>query len=281
MKLINFSANIAKNSNKLICQSDKNFLTIDEGFSIRIEDDHYVIRDVEKEEVLFDFKQIKIDDQPNLLVKNLEQNQFYPKDFVEIYAKEYEINSKAMITEGGQGYEEGQVIPHEEYGGKCNIRIDKVEGGKVTSVHIESLESFFAKDYREIKPDSDFGEGLEILVEFIDSKKVTSVEKNIKSSTFSRGNNYINLEYPIPSFIEEGKIKIYRSILTLDKQNLKEFGGQTVCIAQKVDFTPIMKIPIVERGTINAFKIYNEGATIIEDKFMELEKRIIDLESRL
>ena len=42
-----------------------------------------------------------------------------------------------------------------------------------------------------------------------------------------------------------------------------------------------MKIPIVERGTINAFKIYNEGATIIEDKFMELEKRIIDLESRL
>ena len=76
MKLINFSANIAKNSNKLICQSDKNFLTIDEGFSIRIEDDHYVIRDVEKEEVLFDFKQIKIDDQPNLLVKNLEQNQF-------------------------------------------------------------------------------------------------------------------------------------------------------------------------------------------------------------
>jgi len=51
MKLINFSANIAKNSNKLICQSDKNFLTIDEGFSIRIEDDHYVIRDVEKEEV--------------------------------------------------------------------------------------------------------------------------------------------------------------------------------------------------------------------------------------
>ena len=186
-----------------------------------------------------------------------------------------------MITEGGQGYEEGQVIPHEEYGGKCNIRIDKVEGGKVTSGHIESLESFFAKDYREIKPDSDFGEGLEILVEFIDSKKVTSVEKNIKSCTFSRGNNYINLEYPIPSFIEEGKIKIYRSILTLDKQNLKEFGGQTVCIAQKVDFTPIMKIPIVERGTINAFKIYNEGATIIEDKFMELEKRIIDLESRL
>jgi hypothetical protein len=42
-----------------------------------------------------------------------------------------------------------------------------------------------------------------------------------------------------------------------------------------------MKIPIVERGTINAFKMYNEGAMIIEDKFMELEKRIIELESRI
>ena len=43
-----------------------------------------------------------------------------------MYIKEYAIEKHAMIADGGSGYEEGQVIVHEEYGGKCNVNIRKV-----------------------------------------------------------------------------------------------------------------------------------------------------------
>ena len=35
----------------------------------------------------------------------------------------------------------------------------------------------------------------------------------------------------------------------------------------------------MEKGTINAYNLYNRGAQIIEDKIFELEKRIDELES--
>ena len=91
----------------------------------------------------------------------------------------------------------------------------------------------------------------------------------------------MDFEYEIPEYIEGGQIKIYRPTCTLDKKNLQDLEDQIVCIAQRVNYTPKMQIPIVQKGTINAYKMYNEGATIIEDKFMELEKRIIELESRI
>ena len=281
MKLVNFSASIDKGSNKLLCQSDKNFLTINESFSVRIEDEYYSIREIKKEEIWFDFSQITQDDKKYIVITDLDKAQFFSRDFVEMYIKEYAIEKHAMIADGGSGYEEGQVIVHEEYGGKCNVNIRKVEDGKVTSVSLDNVENFFVSGHREISPQGAGGKDLKIVVEFTDTKKIKVIEKNVRSSAFAKGANYISFEYPIPEFVPEGQIKIYRSTITLDKENLKDFDGQIICIAQKIDQTPKMKIPIVERGTINAFKMYNEGAMIIEDKFIELEKRIIELESRI
>ena len=59
MKLVNFCAYIDKGSDQLICQSDKNFLSIDKSFSVRIEDESYKIRQIKKEEAWYSFKNIK------------------------------------------------------------------------------------------------------------------------------------------------------------------------------------------------------------------------------
>ncbi len=52
-------------------------------------------------------------------------------------------------------------------------------------------------------------------------------------------------------------------------------------MAEKKEFTNKLKIPIVKRGTINAYNLYNEGSQLIEDKLIELENRLIDLENRI
>ena len=282
MKLVNFCAYIDKGSDQLICQSDKNFLSIDESFSIRIEDESYEIREIKKEEVWYSFKNIKNQEKQYLSISGAPANKLFPKDFAEIYLSQYSVREFGMIVENGEGYQENEVIVFEDFGGKCNLRIDGVnESGGVTSLHIDHIEDFYISGHREIEFSSIKGKGCKIVIELADTKKKKVLPKNIKTCFFSRGVYYIDFEYEIPEYIEGGQIKIYRSTCTLDKKNLQDLEGQIVCIAQKVNYTPKMQIPIVQKGTINAYKMYNEGATIIEDKFMELEKRIIELESRI
>tara|TARA_B100000683_G_scaffold88302_1_gene87177 strand:+ start:388 stop:1236 length:849 start_codon:yes stop_codon:yes gene_type:complete len=282
MKLVNFCAYIDKGSDQLICQSDKNFLSIDESFSVRIEDESYEIREVKKEEAWYSFKNIKNQGKQYLSISGAPANKLFPKDFAEIYLSQYSVREFGMIVENGEGYQENEVIVFEDFGGKCNLRIDGVnESGGVTSLHIDHIEDFYISGHREIEFSSIKGKGCKIVIELADTKKKKVLPKNIKTCFFSRGVYYIDFEYEIPEYIEGGQIKIYRSTCTLDKKNLQDLEGQIVCIAQKVNYTPKMQIPIVQKGTINAYKMYNEGATIIEDKFMELEKRIIELESRI
>jgi len=282
MKLVNFCAYIDKGSDQLICQSDKNFLSIDESFSVRIEDESYEIREVKKEEAWYSFKNIKNQGKQYLSISGAPANKLFPKDFAEIYLSQYSVREFGMIVENGEGYQENEVIVFEDFGGKCNLRIDGVnESGGVTSLHIDHIEDFYISGHREIEFSSIKGKGCKIVIELADTKKKKVLPKNIKTCFFSRGVYYIDFEYEIPEYIEGGQIKIYRSTCTLDKKNLQDLEGQIVCIAQRVNYTPKMQIPIVQKGTINAYKMYNEGATIIEDKFMELEKRIIELESRI
>ena len=282
MKLVNFCAYIDKGSDQLICQSDKNFLSIDESFSVRIEDESYEIREVKKEEAWYSFKNIKNQGKQYLSISGAPANKLFPKDFAEIYLSQYSVREFGMIVENGEGYQENEVIVFEDFGGKCNLRIDGVnESGGVTSLHIDHIEDFYISGHREIEFSSIKGKGCKIVIELADTKKKKVLPKNIKTCFFSRGVYYIDFEYEIPEYIEGGQIKIYRPTCTLDKKNLQDLEDQIVCIAQRVNYTPKMQIPIVQKGTINAYKMYNEGATIIEDKFMELEKRIIELESRI
>ena len=282
MKLVNFCAYIDKGSDQLICQSDKNFLSIDESFSVRIEDESYEIREIKKEEVWYSFKNIKNQEKRYLSTSGAPANKLFPKDFAEIYLSQYSVREFGMIVENGEGYQENEVIVFEDFGGKCNLRIDGVnESGGVTSLHIDHIEDFYISGHREIEFSSIKGKGCKIVIELADTKKKKVLPKNIKTCFFSRGVYYIDFEYEIPEYIEGGQIKIYRPTCTLDKKNLQDLEDQIVCIAQRVNYTPKMQIPIVQKGTINAYKMYNEGATIIEDKFMELEKRIIELESRI
>ena len=75
------------------------------------------------------------------------------------------------------------------------------------------------------------------------------VTKEIRSTFFSKGNSYLDFEYPIEQDIDNGQIKIYRSSITLDKKNLNELPSQVVCIAEKINYTPNYQesyLPVVD-----------------------------------
>ena len=148
-----------------------------------------------------------------------------------------------MIVENGEGYQENEVVVFEDFGGKCNLRIDGVnENGGVTSLHIDHVEDFYISGHREIEFSSMEGKGCKIVIELADTKKKKVLPKNIKTCSFSRGVYYVDFEYEIPEYIEGGQIKIYRPTCTLDKKNLQDLEDQIVCIAQRVNHTPKMQI---------------------------------------
>ena len=91
---------------------------------------------------------------------------------------------------------------------------------------------------------------------------------------------FINFEYEVPEFIEQGQIKVFRTKITLDKPCEEDLSEGVLCVAQKIDYTEKLGIPMVEQGTINSYNLYNQGAAIIEKKLLELENRIQILESR-
>ena len=207
MKLVNFCAYIDKGSDQLICQSDKNFLSIDESFSVRIEDESYEIREVKKEEAWYSFKNIKNQEKQYLSISGAPANKLFPKDFVEIYLSQYSVREFGMIVENGEGYQENEVIVFEDFGGKCNLRIDGVnENGGVTSVHIDHIEDFYISGHREIEFSSIKGKGCKIVIELADTKKKKVLPKNIKTCSFSRGVYYVDFEYEIPEYIEGGHL---------------------------------------------------------------------------
>ena len=98
---------------------------------------------------------------------------------------------------------------------------------------------------------------------------------------FQNRAGYINFEYPLDEGVEDGEIKIKRTTITLNENFTSNYNFWITCLAQVIEFTPKLNIPIVKKGTINAYNLYNEGSSIIEDKLIELENRIIELENKL
>ena len=282
MKPITFLGSINNESNVLIAESKKDYLTVRDDFSLRIDNEFYDIESIKEEERQFKFSIVrKHDEEAYLMIPNLSEKKIYKKDFLEIILTEYDAERVPRIVDKGKGYEKGEKLLFEGFEGVFTLSIEEVnEEGGVVSVDIETNKIFLSPGYKEVSPSGGSGKGHRLIVEMKDNGKRMVTGKYVRESLFDKRANYINFEYNLPDFIEKGEVKIYRTEIKLGKKYEGDNLESVICIAQKADYTEKFGIPIAERGTINAYKLYNQGAQIIEDKIIELESRIIELESR-
>jgi len=283
MKPITFLGSIYNGSDVLIAESKKDYLTVRDDFSLRIDNEFYDIESIKEEENQFKFSVARRhDEEAYLMIPNLSEKKIYKKDFLEIILTEYDAERIPRIVDKGKGYLKGEELLFEGFEGVFTLLIKEVnEEGGITDLNIETKKSFLSPGYKEVAPNGGSGKGHKLIVEMKDNGKRMITEKYVRKSLFDRRANYINFEYNFPDFINEGEIKIYRSEIKLGKKYKGDDLESVICIAQKADYTEKFGIPIAERGTINAYKLYNQGAQIIEDKIIELEGRIIELESRI
>jgi hypothetical protein len=282
MKPITFLGSINNESDILIAESKKDYLTVRDDFSLRIDNEFYDIESIKEEERQFKFNIArKHDEEAYLMIPNLSEKKIYKKDFLEIILTEYDAERVPRIVDKGKGYKKGEKLLFEGFEGVFTLSINEVnKEGSIVSVDIETNKSFLSPGYKEITPSGGSGKGHKLIVEMKDNGKRMVTGKYVRESLFDKRANYINFEYNLPDFIEKGEIKIYRTEIKLGKKYEGNNLESVICIAQKADYTEKFGIPIAERGTINAYKLYNQGAQIIEDKITELESRIIELESR-
>ena len=282
MKPITFLGSINNESNVLIAESKKDFLTVRDDFTLRIDNEFYDIENIKEEERQFKFSIVrKHDEEAYLMIPNLSEKKIYKKDFLEIILTEYDAERVPRIVDKGKDYKKGEKLLFEGFEGVFTLSINEVnEEWSIVSVDIETNKSFLSPGYKEVIPSGGSGKVHRLIVEMKDNGKRMVTGKYVRESLFDKRANYINFEYNLPDFIEKGEIKIYRTEIKLGKKYEGDNLESVICIAQKADYTEKFGIPIAERGTINAYKLYNQGAQIIEDKMIELEGRIIELESR-
>jgi len=283
MKPITFLAFIEEGSDKLIVGSQKDPLFLTEKFSIRIQDEFFEIKEINKKEKWLQFKTVKSPDEKSYIyIKDLNEKEIYKKDYLEIHLKEHKINGAFSIPAPGSGYKQNDEIKILGFGGAGLVLVEEVnKDGGVARAKIKTESSFFQEGYKSFTPEGGSGEGLEIVCEMIENNKRTIIEKTAKEPLFKEKRNYIDFEYNLPDFVKKGEIKIHRTEITLGKKCKDNLLGGFICIAQKVDYTEKLGIPVVEKGTINAYNLYNQGSAIVEKKILELEKRIDQLESRI
>jgi len=283
MKSIGFFGTILEGTDSLIVQSLDEYLAIQKDFVVRIGQEDFEITNISEEEKWLDFKTINYDDENYFLLSDNKQQQIYRKDLIEIILPDNVIDEKVTIKDSGKEYREGDGLVWDEGGGKCIFLIDKVkEGGEIESVTTQNIDSFLLNPaFKTIEPKEGSGNGAKFFIKIKDTKRKKTFKKDVKNSVFSDGLNFINFEYPFPKEVEKGQIKIKRTTISLNKPCLLDYNYGISCVAEKKEFTNKLKIPIVKRGTINAYNLYNEGSQLIEDKLIELENRLIDLENRI
>ena len=134
MKPITFLGSINNESDILIAESKKDYLTVRDDFTLRINNEFYDIENIKEEEKQFKFNIARRhDEEAFLMISNLSEKKIYKKDFLEIILTEYDAERIPRIVDKGKGYQKGEKLSFEGFEGVFTLSIDEVneEGGIV------------------------------------------------------------------------------------------------------------------------------------------------------
>ena len=116
-------------------------------------------------------------------------------------------------------------------------------------------------------------------LQFEESPEQSILERQITYVENKEGSTSLGILYPIPQIVEEGELTLRKQILLLDKPYAGESIDGKIC-EMTFDFSPLNGIPLLPPASLDPHATFNEAIRVIEQKFLDLEKRISNLENR-
>lgn len=287
MKPETFSASIQNDSDRLYLNSNRHVVVKNGGMVII--DGKEVTYQAEKTETI-NLKK-KFTNVDNLLkVKGDFSYKIFLEDVVNITFDEYQLESWEYTSENKtSGYEVGQKLyaqkgvtssdPSNVTGSYAELTVKKVDDtGKILNLSITNPGKYIKPPKNPVSVLNEGGEILKMNLEFTEAESSSILEKEVKDTYYQNGETYIELQYPISQFIENGELNLSKQIIYLHKPYALESSSSIPC-QLFYDFTPKNNIPLIPIDAPDAEIIYNKAMRIIEEKFAKLEKRISNLEN--
>jgi|TARA_Y100000361_G_C11158826_1_gene345850 hypothetical protein len=214
-----------------------------------------------------------------------------PSDILNITFNEYEAcdfknvkdNNKFKYKIGDLIYSQGGVASSSKdnlTGENTEFNVTKVDAkGNILEISISSPGKYVTPPQNPVKLLHDSGEFITADVEYEEAESSSILERDIKSIVYNEGKTSIEFHYPLPQDVKEGEFAITKQVIILNKKYSLPSAELIPC-EMTFDFSPVAKIPLLSNNSSNPYAMYNEGIKMIEKKFIEMEKRISNLENR-
>ena len=282
-----FEASVEKGSNKLYIISHRQ-VGVKNGAFIKLGANDIFYR-AENSEIIKLRRKFTAENKV-LTIKGNYNYKLISGDLLNINYEEYEAVSVSDIEPHSEKYSVGQKIYAQ--GGITSSSAENVTGeytelevkkindtGQVLSLSISRPGKYITPPESPVEIMNEEGKIIKVVIEFDYSSESSAVERDL---TFVEGESTttrLGIAYPLPLVVKEGEFTLSKQVIHLDKAYAGESLDGEMCQIT-FDYSPVNGIPLLPPNSIDPQSTYNEAVKIIDQKFLEFEKRIKNLENR-
>ena len=283
-----FQGSIKKGTDQLFVSSTRKVLTKN-GSTILI-GGNQVPYQIETSEIINLKRKFTRIDNNSVSVKGNFLYKISPNDEAQITFEEYEAESiQSFEQKNNHKYELGEKIYAQGgvssssntnlTGEYAELGVKKVDDkGKILNLSINSPGKYIYPPENPVQVMNSHGEVIEVDFDFTESISASILQKTVSQVIYKDGQTIINFNYSLPPKVDSGDISLKKQIVYLNKGF--NFGSLENAICEiSFDLSPLLKIPMIPSEAVQTNTMYNQGIKILEEKILELEKRISNVEN--
>ena len=226
----------------------------------------------------------------SLVVKGDFTYKIAPNDIINLSFQEYEAVSFSNLKTNESAYKVGEKIYAQ--GGSPSSNNTNLTGqyteftvqsiddeGKILKLKMTRPGKYILPPSNPVSIMNQDGNVVYVDLQFEESPEQSILERQITYVENKEGSTSLGILYPIPQIVEEGELTLRNQILLLDKPYAGESIDGKIC-EMTFDFSPLNGIPLLPPASLDPHATFNEAIRVIEQKFLDLEKRISNLENR-
>ena len=226
----------------------------------------------------------------SLVVKGDFTYKIAPNDIINLSFQEYEAVSFSNLKTNESAYKVGEKIYAQ--GGSPSSNNTNLTGqyteftvqsiddeGKILKLKMTRPGKYILPPSNPVSIMNQDGNVVYVDLQFEESPEQSILERQITYVENKEGATSLGILYPIPQIVEEGELTLRKQILLLDKPYAGESIDGKIC-EMTFDFSPLNGIPLLPPASLDPHATFNEAIRVIEQKFLDLEKRISNLENR-
>ena len=286
MKAETFEASIQRGSNQLYVKSDKT-VAIKNGAFVKLGTNDIFYRAESSEKINLKKKFIRSENV--LTIKGDYAYKLSPRDKGKITFDEYEAVEITHIRESSSTFKIGQKIY--VLGGTTSsssgnltgeytiMEVTKItKNGEITKAKITKPGLYITPPKNPVQVTDEDGRRIEMNIEFDASSTISILERDFEAVNGSASETKLRTLYPLPVGVEKGELTVSKQIIFLDKEYSHESFNNQLCQIT-FDYSPVSGIPLLPPNIIDPQTTYNEGIRIIDQKLLDLDKRITRIEN--